>query len=235
MSIATLHAQQGTELLIAAAVGDALGAATEFMTPEEAQQVYPERPYAFARSDWRDMRPGDATDDTQLAICVWQALSLNAAESGEQFVSSLQRRFACWLESSPPDAGSTLQRALQLGPMATWARYGEAAASNGSLMRAHAVSAAMPTSFEEMVRLSVLSSAATHAAPEAIWSCLYNNVLTSQLQGGERWTDVIWSSGLHPRRRTGGQVTSGLDDTGPQTLPGARTPDWSVIASRCTG
>uniref|UniRef100_UPI00107510BC metallophosphoesterase family protein n=1 Tax=Deinococcus fonticola TaxID=2528713 RepID=UPI00107510BC len=42
-------------------------------------------------------------------------------------------------------------------------------------------------------------------------------------------------TGLHPRRRTGGQVTSGLDDTGPQTLPGARTPDWSVIASRCTG
>ena len=42
-------------------------------------------------------------------------------------------------------------------------------------------------------------------------------------------------TGLHPRRRTGGQVTSGLDDTGPQTLPGARTPDWSVIASRYTG
>ncbi|WP_135230812.1 hypothetical protein, partial [Deinococcus fonticola] len=46
---------------------------------------------------------------------------------------------------------------------------------------------------------------------------------------------ALRDSGLHPRRRTGGQVTSGLDDTGPQTLPGARTPDWSVIASRCTG
>lgn len=40
--------------------------------------------------------------------------------------------------------------------------------------------------------------------------------------------------GLHPRRRTGGQVISGLDDTGPQTQPGAHTPDWSAAAFRCT-
>ena len=44
----------------------------------------------------------------------------------------------------------------------------------------------------------------------------------------------IVGGGLHPRRRTGGQVISGLDDTGPQTQPGAGTPDWSAAAFRCT-
>lgn len=184
----------GAELLLAAAAGDALGAATEFMTSEEALEVYPHRPASYAQARWRDMLPGDATDDTQLAICTVQALVQAdvAFSGGAQVVNSIRSSFASWLESSPPDAGSTLQRALQIGSMETWAQYGQSSATNGALMRAHAVSALDPMCFDELVRLSVLSSASTHAAPESIWSCLYTNILISQLQEGNRWSDVIW-------------------------------------------
>ena len=60
------------------AVGDALGATTEFMLPREIKAKYGIHKNIIG-SGWLHLRPGHVTDDTEMSLCIARAI----IEAGE--------------------------------------------------------------------------------------------------------------------------------------------------------
>jgi ADP-ribosyl-[dinitrogen reductase] hydrolase len=126
--------------LIGSSVGDALGAPFEFgpagqfsvRFPTPARGVHTEM-CGGGSLDWK---PGEFTDDTQMALMVATSLT----ERGGLDEADLFDRFRTWLQAGPPDVGN--QTRAVLGSGRPWdvaatehfARSGHAA-GNGSLMR----------------------------------------------------------------------------------------------------
>ena len=93
--------------LLGMAIGDALGATVEFMTPTEIRQSY------GVLSDiqgggWLQLKPGQVTDDTQMSLCI--ARSIVACGWSPRDIAE---RFAEWLRSKPPDVGGTCRRGIR--------------------------------------------------------------------------------------------------------------------------
>ena len=122
------------------AIGDAMGATTEFMTDKEIKRVYG-KVTDIIGGGWLNLNPGDVTDDTQMSICVMNAL-MNTLDKndplGFKFLKQLRKEFIEWYESKPKDIGSQCQKAIQ--EMIYFQKLGatkdENALGNGSLMRA---------------------------------------------------------------------------------------------------
>jgi ADP-ribosyl-[dinitrogen reductase] hydrolase len=90
------------------AVGDALGATVEFMTPREIAARYGVH-REMAGGGWLHLRPGRVTDDTEMSLCI--ALALDA--EGGFSLEAIARRFAAWLAAGPVDVGSTCRRGIR--------------------------------------------------------------------------------------------------------------------------
>lgn len=54
------------------AIGDAMGATTEFMTEEQVKLNYGKVTDIYG-GGWLHLKPGDVTDDTQMTVCVMDA------------------------------------------------------------------------------------------------------------------------------------------------------------------
>jgi ADP-ribosyl-[dinitrogen reductase] hydrolase len=156
-------------VLVASAVGDALGATLEFLSREEVAERF-----GFHRDitggGWLGLRPGEVTDDTQMACCI--AHSLVACRG---FVArDIAERFVAWYRSQPPDIGNTTRHALHLlAQGVSWEEAGMAThhalrpndASNGSLMRVAPVALFARGLAALNPRCSAESSRITHANP----------------------------------------------------------------------
>ena len=65
--------RRATASLLGLAVGDALGATTEFMNPEEIRTRYGVHD-RIRGGGWLNLPPGRVTDDTEMAQCVARAI-----------------------------------------------------------------------------------------------------------------------------------------------------------------
>lgn len=93
------------------AVGDALGATVEFMTPVEIR-------HAFARQDgmhremigggWLRLKAGQVTDDTTMSL----ALGESILAEGRVDALAAARAFDAWMRAKPVDIGNTVRRGL---------------------------------------------------------------------------------------------------------------------------
>ena len=93
---------------IGMAIGDALGATVEFMTaPEIAAKYGTFR--EIAGGGWLRLKPGQVTDDTELALCIARAIVTNQGWS----IEAVARNFAAWLKSRPVDCGDTCRRGIR--------------------------------------------------------------------------------------------------------------------------
>lgn len=124
--------------LIGSVVGDALGAPFEFGAPGQFSRRFPEaaRGVATEMCGGGGWRPGEWTDDTQMALLV--ALSLIEHDGLDE--PDLFDRFRRWLAAGPRDVGNQTRAVLGAGqPWADAAAAhfasGAPAAGNGSLMR----------------------------------------------------------------------------------------------------
>lgn len=91
------------------ACGDALGATTEFMTPEEIrQEIGVHRD--ITGGGWLKLEPGEVTDDTQMMTCVARSL---IAGRGIPDYRDMADRLLAWLDSGPKDVGSACRRGLE--------------------------------------------------------------------------------------------------------------------------
>src|SRR5450432_510207 len=93
---------------IGMAIGDALGATVEFMTASEIAAKY-----GIFREiiggGWLRLKPGQVTDDTEMALCIARAIVRNQSGSLEAVADN----FAAWLKSRPVDCGDTCRKRIR--------------------------------------------------------------------------------------------------------------------------
>jgi ADP-ribosyl-[dinitrogen reductase] hydrolase len=170
------------------AVGDALGAAVEFMTKEEIQARYGVL-QDIVGGGWLNLRAGDWTDDTEMALAVAEGV----AKDPENPVPYIGEAFLRWRATNPPDIGGTVRAVFHAYDLVKdWhraakqihARTGKTA-GNGALMRT------LPLAFvyQDVLVLfthSMEVARMTHWDPEAGLTCyLYCLVAQGFLRGRE--------------------------------------------------
>ena len=140
--------------LYGVAVGDALGGPLEFMSREAVHRAYPDGLRDMVGGGWLNLKPGETTDDTAMALCVAEGIAAaeTAAKDGsasdDELTHQIGERFIGWLRSDPPDVGATCRSAILradrnlskgLKPAQAWLRAAEALGpnqeGNGALMR----------------------------------------------------------------------------------------------------
>ncbi|MCM5558250.1 ADP-ribosyl-[dinitrogen reductase] hydrolase [Pleomorphomonas sp. JP5] len=182
------------------AIGDALGATVEFMTPREIA-VEHGLLCDIVGGGWLRLKAGAVTDDTAMSL----ALGRSLARKGELDLTDLCEEFAAWLRSGPPDVGNTcrrgirryIQRGIVIGPP------NEGDAGNGAAMR---VLPAAIASYRDPVRArrwAVEQGHVTHNHPLSDAACdTLAGMLAALISGGGRAVAARLADGLVGRYPT---------------------------------
>ena len=139
------------------ALGDALGATVEFMTPREiAHQHGVHR--EIVGGGWLKLKPGQITDDTSMSLALGAAI---LAHDGRVVPLACAEAFDNWMRQKPVDIGNTVRRNL-----ITFRRTGspvapasEHDAGNGAAMRVLPAALATFAQAEAEVRAAVQAQA----------------------------------------------------------------------------
>lgn len=118
------------------ALGDALGATTEFMTPNEIRSRYKVHD-KIRGGGWLGVKPGQVTDDTEMALALARAI----VDAGGWDLHKIAENFLAWMRGCPIDIGSTVRKGIvnfrRTGALEM--PFNEWDAGNGALMRMVAV------------------------------------------------------------------------------------------------
>lgn len=172
------------------AIGDALGATVEFMTPREIAAQY--RVHDTLRGGgWLRLKPGQVTDDTTMAL----ALGASILQCGRVDARSAARAFDDWMRARPVDIGNTVRRGLLHFRLTGDPQNppSEHDAGNGAAMRVLPVALATLGRDEAEVRAACRAQAhVTHNNPlsDAATECLALMVQDA-LQGAARQTVLL--------------------------------------------
>ncbi len=144
------------------AVGDALGATVEYMTPSEIRSAHGLH-REITGGGWLRLPAGRVTDDTEMSLCIARAL---AAEGGWSR-RAIADRFAAWLRSRPTDVGNTCRRGIRryLLDGSLEAPPGDGDAGNGAAMRMVPVALFTLADGALLERCAVEQARLTHGHP----------------------------------------------------------------------
>lgn len=90
------------------AIGDALGATVEFMTPAEIRHQHGTH-REIRGGGWLRLKPGQVTDDTTMSLALGRAI-LDCGGRVEPLACA--RAFDAWMRAKPVDIGNTVRRNL---------------------------------------------------------------------------------------------------------------------------
>jgi ADP-ribosyl-[dinitrogen reductase] hydrolase len=173
--------------LFGLAIGDALGATTEFMNTTEIKKKYGKITDIIG-GGWLNLSPGEVTDDTAMTIAVAKGIIKNKEnplpEIGEEFLK--------WYETEPPDVGTIIRTVLSLydgdwfdAAYKAHVRLNGKSAGNGTLMRCLPIAFAY-TDKNKMEEITYLQSKMTHYDDQAAEACvIYNRIALRVLNGEE--------------------------------------------------
>ncbi|MFE0516399.1 ADP-ribosylglycohydrolase family protein [Streptomyces sp. NPDC058964] len=174
--------------VVGSAVGDALGAPFEFGPAGAFSARFPGPGHGGEMCGGGGWDPGEATDDTQMAVLVAQSL----LEHDGLDLPDVFRRFQRWAAAGPKDIG--LQTEAVLGSGAPWDlaaalhfRANQRAAGNGALMRA----APSAVRFAALGRDATMDAARRIAAlthgDRAAWegAAVFHELVRVALDGGD--------------------------------------------------
>jgi len=174
---------RATGCLVGLAVGDALGAALEFLPREEVRRRHPEGLREMVASTiWG---AGEYTDDTQMALLIADSL----VEHGRIEAKDLARRFYEWKKTAK-DVGIMTRAVLGMpgylgAPEECASRHHkncpDESAGNGAVMRCAPVAIAFADAREKLVEESMASARVTHADPKAQESCAILNLWIAEI------------------------------------------------------
>ncbi|WP_128000729.1 ADP-ribosyl-[dinitrogen reductase] hydrolase [Piscinibacter defluvii] len=172
------------------ALGDALGATVEFMTPREIA-------HRFAREGglhdqitgggWLKLPPGAVTDDTTMSLALGDAL-LEGERRGRPFDTTLvAEHFVHWWRGKPVDCGNTCRRGIQryLADGSLQGAPNEGDAGNGALMRNLPTVIATLGDDAAFERVALAQARITHHHPLSDAAVLGLGHLTRALLRGE--------------------------------------------------
>ncbi len=91
------------------AIGDAMGATTEFMTADGIKKQYGQVTDIIG-GGWLNIDIGMVTDDTQMMLCVARGMMDRLTFSGR--MAQIAKNFENWLDDGPIDVGSTCHAAI---------------------------------------------------------------------------------------------------------------------------
>ena len=155
--------------LFGVAVGDALGATTEFMTPAQIRTRYGVL-REIVGGGWLKLSPGQVTDDTEMTLCVARGI----VRSGRWALGPIADRFAQWLSGDPADVGATCRRGIEeyMEKGRLEAPPDERGAGNGAAMRVAPVALYTLGDEELLSRLAVEQAHITHHHPLSDAACV---------------------------------------------------------------
>lgn len=168
------------------AIGDALGATVEFLTPREIRANFGVH-REIVGGGWLQLRAGQVTDDTTMALALGEAI---LAAGGEVHAEDCARAFDAWMSAKPVDIGNTVRQGIL-----HWRRTGQACvpendygAGNGAAMRLLPVALATLSQTEAQVIAACRAQAhVTHYNALSDAACATLALMVQDLiQGGGR-------------------------------------------------
>ena len=152
------------------ALGDALGATTEFMTSREIKTQFGVHNQIIGKG-WLYLKPGQVTDDTEMSI--WMGRAIQNSEGWN--LSAIAEAFADWMRSRPVDIGSTCSRGIKNYivhhrlevPPSPWD------AGNGALMRMVPVALYSLGDEKRLCRYAVEQAHLTHNNSLSDAACIF--------------------------------------------------------------
>jgi len=139
------------------AIGDALGATVEFMTPREIARQHGIH-QTICGGGWLRLKAGQVTDDTTMAWALGDAI---LQDEGRVVAESCARAFDAWMRAKPVDIGNTVRRNLiqfrRTGR--SEAAFSEHDAGNGAAMRVLPIALAGLFDSDEALRTACRSQA----------------------------------------------------------------------------
>ena len=154
---------RGIAAYVGLAIGDALGATVEFMTPAEIRHEYGTHKNMIG-GGWLKLKAGDITDDTEMSLALGNAI----LAAGKVDPTSVAEAFSEWMRSKPKDIGNTVRRGI-----VQYRRTGQTTmpasehdAGNGACMRCLPVAlVTLHSSWTEVQTASRLQAHTTHNNP----------------------------------------------------------------------
>lgn len=172
------------------ALGDALGATVEFMTPREIRSQFGLHD-RIRGGGWLNLRPGQVTDDTTMSLALGEAIL--QADGIDPL--AIAQSFDQWMRAKPVDIGHTVRRGLMYFRRTgdPCVPFNEQDAGNGAAMRVLPIAIATLHWPEAQVRAAcraqarvthhnALSDAATETLALMIQSALHGASQTELLE-----------------------------------------------------
>lgn len=100
-------AERAVAAYLGLALGDALGATVEFMTPREIAALHGTHDL-IRGGGWLKLRPGQVTDDTTLTLALGNAI----LSAGRVDARAIACAFDAWMRAKPVDIGNTVRRGI---------------------------------------------------------------------------------------------------------------------------
>lgn len=171
------------------AIGDALGATVEFLTPSEIKQKYGVH-RDIRGGGWLNLKPGNVTDDTTMSLALGSAI---IKDQGEVNALSCAQAFDGWMRAKPVDIGHTVRRGLILFRKSgqVEAPASEYDAGNGAAMRVLPVALVTLQHSPEEITLAVRSQAhVTHNNPVSDAACDFLTFAVQDFLNGKTLREV---------------------------------------------
>lgn len=167
----TIHdiGERARAAFLGLAVGDALGAGLEFMTPGEIRAKHG-TVREIIGGGWLRLKPGQITDDTEMSLCIARAID----RAGGWSLQGVAEQFAAWLKTKPVDVGDTCRRGIRnfmlKGALET--PHNQWDAGNGACMRVLPVSLYTLGNGELLERCALEQARVTHNHPLSDAACV---------------------------------------------------------------
>lgn len=147
------------------AIGDALGATTEFLTAREISLQY-QRHENIIGGGWLRLKAGQVTDDTEMNLALGEAI----LQQGGVQAEAIAHAFSEWMRTKPVDMGNTVRRGIVYYRTSGIPRVAENEydAGNGACMRCLPIAIFHHDSpWQTVQQASQIQSHITHNNPTA--------------------------------------------------------------------
>ncbi|MGW3630266.1 ADP-ribosylglycohydrolase family protein [Streptomyces sp. NPDC005122] len=220
--------------VLGSAVGDALGAPFEFGPESAFSARFPRPGHGGEMCGGGGWEPGEATDDTQMAVLVGESL----LDRGGLELPDVFGRFQRWAAAEPKDIGLQTEAVLVSGDpwdlaAALHFQVSQRAAGNGALMRA----ATSAVYFARQGRDATMEAARRIAAlthgDRAAWegTAIFHELVRVALDGGDPLTAVSPTlRAVHPDHRAR-YATVLADDWHPDLATEFNGAVWPCLGS----
>lgn len=176
---------RGRAAFLGLALGDALGATTEFMTPAEIRARY-KLHHKIRGGGWLGLKAGQVTDDTEMSL----ALARAVCQANGWDLQGIAEQFLLWMRSRPVDIGATVRKGIRhyLRTGTLEVPPNEWDAGNGAAMRMAPVALLTLGSQEMFERCTLQQARLTHHHPLSDAACLcVGRMVQAAIFGADRF------------------------------------------------